>query len=110
MAIPMKTDLIKFNIATIKNLRGILAGLVTTLIFLHLLPKAWSVDLYWANGATPAMANAPGFIGTWATGLSEWPSTPMSSVSAPWVDGSVAHFLGSGGGTVIECAVKLKYQ
>src|SRR6266481_2914823 len=101
MAIPMKTHLIRFKTQSIKNLRGLLAGLITTLIFFNLLPKAWSVDLFWEDfAATPATAGA----GTWATGtftgVGVWSSTPTSSTPTPWVDGSVAHFLGSGGGIV----------
>src|SRR4029077_17354985 len=96
----MKTDLIRSTTLSIKNLRGILAGLITTLIFLYLLPKAWSVDLFWQDGATPATANAPGFFGTWATFSSEWSSMPTLNTNTTWVDGSVAHFLGSGGGNV----------
>src|SRR5207253_2748261 len=97
----MKTDLIKFTRQWIKNLRGILAGLITTLIFFNVLPKAWSVDLFWADNATsPATAGS----GTWAaaqfSGPISWSTKSTSPPTTAWIDGSVAHFLGSGGGTV----------
>jgi hypothetical protein len=58
----MKTDLIRFTTQLIKNLRGVLAGLIATLIFFNVLPKAWSLDLFWADNATsPATAGS----GTW---------------------------------------------
>src|SRR6516165_10438300 len=104
MASPMKTDLIKLTAQSIKNPRGILAGLITTLIFLNVLPKVWSQSLpplFWAgNIANPATAGG----GTWTTattsGPSSWSSSSTSFVSTPWTNSSVAHFLGSGGGTV----------
>src|ERR1700741_2363583 len=93
----MKTDLIKFTTLPLKNLRGILAGLITTLIFFHLLPKAWSADLFWLDFAdSPATAGG----GFWATGEFGWRTSQTSTPNVVWADGSVAHFLGSGGGTV----------
>jgi hypothetical protein len=42
----MKTHLIKFTARPIENLRGILAGLITCLIFFNLQPKTWGQDLF----------------------------------------------------------------
>jgi outer membrane autotransporter protein len=95
----MKSDVIKFSTQLIKNLRGIGAGLVTCLIFLYVLAKAWAGDLYWADDATVGTA----FGGTWSTNtFSQWSNsqTQTSFANTGWVDGSVAHFLGSGGGSV----------
>src|SRR6516225_886669 len=97
----MKTDLIKFAARSIENLRGILAGLITALIFFNLLPKTWGVDLFWTdNATTPATAGS----GTWVTpqpsGPTSWSSTSTANTPVPWTDVSVAHFLGSVGGTV----------
>jgi outer membrane autotransporter protein len=92
----MKSDLVKFSAQLIKNLRGISAWLVTCLIFLNVLAKAWAGDLYWADFGTPATAGA----GTWSTDSAEWSTSQTSSANTVWVDGSVAHFLGSGGGIV----------
>src|SRR5271165_5248989 len=97
---PMKTQNTKVATRPPNKLPGIFAALVTALITFNVLPKAWSVDLYWTgNGSTPAVAGS----GTWVTpetsGFFSWSSTSTSNTPANWVDTSVAHFLGSAGGT-----------
>ena len=99
----MKTDLIKFPVQSIKNLRGIFAGLITTLIFFNMLPKAWgAADLFWQDDATPATAGG----GTWTTvsfsGLGIWSTSQTSNTNGPWVNANdnTANFIGSVGGTV----------
>jgi len=79
---------------------------ITSLLTFGVLPKVWSLDLFWTgNAANPAVAGS----GTWAlpqaspvpTPSPTWSSTPGTSrTPANWADGSVAHFLGSVGGTV----------
>ena len=102
MAIAMKTHLVRFTTQSIKNLRGILAGLIATLIFFNLLPKAWSIDLFWtgdAIGATPAFAGS----GTWDIGITDqWSTSATSTANSSWPNSpsAVAHFLGSQGGNV----------
>ncbi len=92
MAIAMKTHLVRFTTQSIKNLRGILAVLIATLIFFNLLPKAWGVDLFWEDTATPATADG----GTWTTLTGSRAFGLWSSTNNPWADGSVARFLGKG--------------
>src|ERR1700752_4354423 len=102
MAIPMKRKPKKFITQSIKTLRRILAGLVITLAFFNLLPKAWSIDLFWEdNATTPATAGS----GTWTTGSASgqglnWRTMRTSHTNSPWTGGRVAHFIGSVGGTV----------
>src|SRR5271165_2193843 len=100
MAIPMKAHLIKFTTQSIKNLRGILAAFITVLITFNVMPKAWGADLFWAGNATsPATAGS----GTWTAGVFlpfQWSLTSTSPLKSLWIQGSVAHFLGSVGGTV----------
>jgi uncharacterized protein with beta-barrel porin domain len=95
----MKTHLIRFTALSIRNLRGVLGGLITTLIFFNVLPKAWSVDLFWA-GNNPSTETTPETAGsgTWTTGTftGAWSMVRFANNLDPWVDGSVAHFLGSG--------------
>jgi hypothetical protein len=60
-------------------------------------PNAWSLDLYWAPDGDPGVAGG----GTWGTDSPGWlPSATPGTPPRPWVDGSAAHFIGSGGGTV----------
>ena len=98
----MKTDLISLNTHAIKNLKGVLGGLITILIVFDMPPKAFGVDLYWAgNTANPVTAAGGIWTQPSSSGPLSWStsSTPPF-VSVAWADGSVAHFLGSGGGTV----------
>src|SRR6201987_2983780 len=99
MAIPMKTDLMKFTTESYKNLRGIRAGLITTLIFFHLLPKAWSVDLFWADDSTVANAGT----GPWtpAQFFNQWSdtSTHTSKPDTLWTNGPGAKSLHAGVGS-----------
>jgi outer membrane autotransporter protein len=97
----MKAHLFRFTTLSIRNIRGIPVGLVTSLIFFNLLPKALSVDLFWADFAdSPAAAGS----GTWgvgtATGFGEWSSNPTTNSGGFWTNGNVAHFLGSAAGEI----------
>jgi fibronectin-binding autotransporter adhesin len=99
----MKIPSIKVTAQSIRNRRGILAGLITILVFFNVLPKAWGADLFWAGNATtlPAAADS----GTWTTNTftgtpNSWSPSSTSFANSVWVQGSLAHFLGSGGGTV----------
>src|SRR6516165_6725529 len=96
----MKADLIKFAARSIENLQGILVGLITALIFFNVLPKTWSQDLFWTgSAASPALAGSGSWVTPEPSGVISWSSSPTSFVAAHWIDGSVAHFLGSNGGT-----------
>jgi outer membrane autotransporter protein len=100
MAIPMKTLLMRLNTQSIKYLRGTLAGFISTLIFCNFLPEARSADLFWAAGSTPATAGSGFWAGPTFSGFISWSTTSTSPATTEWTDGNVAHFLGSGGGTV----------
>ena len=97
----MKTHLIKFTTQSIKNFRDILAGFIITAILFNVPPKARGADLFWEDNATsPATAGG----GTWTTvsfsGIGAWSTSATANTNDPWLDGSVAHFLGSAGGLV----------
>jgi hypothetical protein len=73
---------------------------ITILLTFSVLPEVRGQDLFWTGtAANPAVAGS----GTWVTpeppGVISWSSSSTSFVGANWVDGSVAHFLGSNGGT-----------
>jgi autotransporter-associated beta strand protein len=100
-AIPMKTQHLK-GITQIPNkLPGILVAFFTVLLFFEVLPEVLGQDLFWTGNINtpPAAAGS----GTWLTpepsGFFSWSSTSASNTPTNWVDGSVAHFLGSNGGT-----------
>src|SRR5208282_809582 len=100
-AVPMNTQHIKVTTRPPNKPPGILAALITTLMIFNVLPKVWSqTPLYWADDATPATAGG----GTWTTFTGSggsWSSNPTSDTGTAWEDGSVAHFLGSAGGTIL---------
>jgi autotransporter-associated beta strand protein len=105
MAIPMKTHLIKFTSQLIRNLPAILAGLFTAIMAFNTLPNAWSADLFWtgqATGATPAVAGSGDWADITTEFPAEWSTTSTSTANTGWHSSTpdVAHFLGSGGGTV----------
>ena len=97
----MKPESVKISTESMTHVRLIPVGLITTLLMFNAVSDVWAADLYWADDATPATAGS----GTWTTftgtGPFEWnPSATGSSKNTGWVDGSVAVFLGSAGGTV----------
>ncbi len=96
----MKEQHIKVDTKSPNKLPGIVAAFITALITCIVPPKVWCIDLFWTgDAANPAIAGS----GTWATPenreVTSWSSTSTSETAASWVDGSVAHFLGSVGGT-----------
>jgi uncharacterized protein with beta-barrel porin domain len=82
------------------RLIGVPAVFITILLTFSVLPETRGQNLFWTGtAASPATAGS----GTWVTpeppGFFSWSSSSTSFVAANWADGSVAHFLGSNGGT-----------
>src|SRR5271169_2697712 len=100
-AVPMKTQHIKVTTQPPNKLPGILAAFITALLTFGVLAKAWGLDLFWTgNTPPPAAAGSGDWVTPQPSGvISSWSSTSTSETAANWVDGSVAHFQGSNGGT-----------
>src|ERR1700674_4781937 len=100
-ALPMKTQPSKVTSQPAKNFPGLLAAFIIAVLTFSVLPIAWSADLYWTGDslyATPPVAGD----GSWRAdkGVVNWSDPRTSFANASWIDGDVAHFLGSNGGTV----------
>jgi outer membrane autotransporter protein len=98
----MKTQQIKVSSRHLDIFSDILATLITILLIIGVSPKGWSADLFWTGtAANPAVAGSGDWVTPQPTGFPQsWSSTPGSSkTGADWLNGSVAHFQGSGGGT-----------
>jgi len=112
----MKTLSHKVDSEPPRNLRGLLAGVITTFLTFGPPPSAWSADLFWngpftdAAGQIAVTGQIPVLAGNgfWIAGtdffsvVPEW-STTSPAASTPlslWTDGNTAHFVGSNGGSV----------
>src|SRR5271166_1884151 len=95
----MKTQPIKITTQSPK-LPGIPATLIAAMLAFSVLPKTWSQsrDLFWTGGVRLTVTPADAGSGTWVLG-GAWSNTRTSTGNTIWTDGSVAHFLGSNGGT-----------
>ncbi len=98
----MKMQRSKTTTRPVKKFPGVFATVITALLAFSVLPKAWSIDLFWtgdATGATPAFAGS----GTWDIGITDqWSTSATSTANSSWPNSpsAVAHFLGSQGGNV----------
>src|ERR1700730_6125655 len=99
-AVAMKTQHIKVDSHTSDKRPGVLAAFITVLLTFSFLPEIRSPDLFWTGtAANPAVAGSGSWVTPEPPGVITWSSSSTSFVGANWVDGSVAHFLGSNGGT-----------
>jgi autotransporter-associated beta strand protein len=99
-AVAMKTQHIKVDSHTSDKRPGVLAAFITVLLTFSFLPEIRSQDLFWTGtAANPAVAGSGSWVTPEPPGVITWSSSSTSFVGANWVDGSVAHFLGSNGGT-----------
>jgi autotransporter-associated beta strand protein len=101
VALPMKIQPIKVTNQTAKTFPGLLAKFIIAVLSFSVLPIARCDELYWSGDelyATPPVAGD----GSWRNDPDavNWSDKRTSFANISWIDGDVAHFLGSKGGTI----------